>query len=195
MPTTAPITTANNPTITLADLSQGINRVNPLFSTLTIGELQKLLQRPKEIRLIYDFNNLSRTSATELSSSSSSLPSTTFLHYVIQIANQCLTSIAERQLQTEMKTAKKPNTKKQQTSRSKCYCSCCSYHHQHQFGAKDQKKPIAKAATSPNAEICALLQMPQTIPTQEFTTEDILTVQTSFNNNGNPLSDGDLHNK
>ncbi|CAF5098020.1 unnamed protein product, partial [Rotaria sp. Silwood1] len=102
IPTTAPTTTTNNPTITLADLSQGITRTNPLFSTLTIGELQKLLQRPKEIRLVYDFNNLSRMNTNESSSST-----TTFLHYVIQIANQCLTPIAERQSQTEMKTSKK----------------------------------------------------------------------------------------
>ncbi|CAF2778414.1 unnamed protein product [Rotaria sp. Silwood2] len=191
IPTTAPTTTTNNPTITLADLSQGITRTNPLFSTLTIGELQKLLQRPKEIRLIYDFNNLSRTNTNESSSSS-----TTFLHYIIQIANQCLTSIAERQSQTEMKTSKKTNTKKQQISRSKCYCSCCSYHHQHQSANKDQRRTSTKAANSPNAEICALLQMPQTIPNQDFSNEDILTVQTSLNNNNtNSISDGDLHNK
>ncbi|CAF2952983.1 unnamed protein product [Rotaria sp. Silwood2] len=191
IPTTAPTTTTNNPTITLADLSQGITRTNPLFSTLTIGELQKLLQRPKEIRLIYDFNNLSRTNTNESSSSS-----TTFLHYIIQIANQCLTSIAERQSQTEMKKSKKTNTKKQQISRSKCYCSCCSYHHQHQSANKDQRRTSTKAANSPNAEICALLQMPQTIPNQDFSNEDILTVQTSLNNNNtNSISDGDLHNK
>ncbi|CAF0889864.1 unnamed protein product [Rotaria sp. Silwood1] len=191
IPTTAPTTTTNNPTITLADLSQGITRTNPLFSTLTIGELQKLLQRPKEIRLVYDFNNLSRMNTNESSSST-----TTFLHYVIQIANQCLTSIAERQSQTEMKTSKKTNTKKQQTSRSKCYCSCCSYHHQHQLINKDQKRTSTKTANSPNAEICALLQMPQTIPNQDFSNEDILTVQTSLNNNNtNTISDGDLHNK
>ena len=191
MPTTAPTTTVNNSTVTLADLSQGITRINPLFSTLTIGELQKLLQRPKEFRLSYDFNNLSRTNTNE----SSSTPPTAFLHYVIQMANQCLTSIAERQLQTEMKIAKKPNTKKQQTSRSKCYCSCCSYHHQHQLGNKDQRRPSTKTTNSPNAEICALLQMPQTIPTQDFSNDDILTVQTSLNNNTNLISDVDLHNK
>jgi hypothetical protein len=110
------------------------------------------------------------------------------------MANQCLTSIAERQLQTEIKTAKKPNTKKQQTSRSKCYCSCCSYH-QHQLNTKDLRRPTAKTSNSPNAEICALLQMPQSIPTQDFSNEDILTVQTSLNNNTNLISDGDLHNK
>jgi hypothetical protein len=111
------------------------------------------------------------------------------------MANQCLTSIAERQLQTEIKTVKKPNTKKQQISRSKCYCSCCSYHQQHQLGIKDQRRPSTKAANSPNAEICALLQMPQSIPTQDYSNEDILTVQTSLNNNTNLLTDGDLHNK
>jgi hypothetical protein len=111
------------------------------------------------------------------------------------MANQCLTSIAERQIQTEIKTAKKTNTKKQQTSRSKCYCSCCSYHHQHQFNIKDQRRPTAKTSNSPNAEICALLQMPQSIPPQDFSNEDILTVQTSLNNNTNMISDGDLHNK
>ncbi len=171
--TTAATTTTNNPTVTLADLSQGITRTNPLFSTLTIGELQKLLQRPKELRLIYDFNNLSRTNTNESSP-------TAFLHYVIQMANQCLTSIAERQLQTEIKTAKKTNTKKQQISRSKCYCSCCPYH---QLNIKDQRRPLTKAANSPNAELCAFLQMPQSIPPQDFANEDILTVQTSLNNN------------
>jgi len=194
MSTTVSTTTTNNPTVTLADLSQGITRSNPLFSTLTIGELQKLLQRPKELRLIYDFNNLSRTNPNESSSSSSP---TAFLHYVIQMANQCLTSIAERQLQTEIKIVKKPNTKKQQILRSKCYCSCCPYHHQHQFNIKDQRRSSTKASNSPNAEICALLQMPQSIPNQDFSNEDILTVQTSLNNNNNTnlISDGDLHNK
>ncbi|CAF4375348.1 unnamed protein product, partial [Rotaria magnacalcarata] len=186
--TTLPTTTANNPTMTLTDLSQGITRANPLWSTLTIGELQKLLQRPKEIRLIYDFNNLTRTNTNDSSS-------TSFLHYVIQIANQCLTSIAERQSQTEMKTAKKQTAKKQQSLRSKCYCSCCSSHHQHPFTMKDQKRTLTKTANSPNAEICALLQMPQTIPMQDFSNEDILTVQTSLSNNTNSISDGDLHNK
>lgn len=177
----------------MTDLSQGITRSNPLFSTLTIGELQKLFQRPKEIRLTYDFNNLIRTNTNEPTSSSST--TTAFLHYVIQIANQCLTSIAERQTQNEIKTAKKPNGKKQQTSRSKCYCSCCSYHQQHQSNIKDQKRVLPKAANSPNAEICALLQMPQTIPTQDFSNEDMLTVQTSLNTNTNPTTDGDLQNK
>jgi hypothetical protein len=90
-----------------------------------------------------------------------------------------------------MKTAKKTNTKKQQTLRSKCYCSCCSHH---QFSIKDQRRPSAKAVHSPNAEICALLQMPQSIPPQDFSNEDILTVQTSFNNNTHLMPDGDLHN-
>jgi hypothetical protein len=185
--TTASTTTTNNPTVTLADLSQGITRSNPLFSTLTISELQKLLQRPKELRLIYDFNNLSRSNPNESSSP------TAFLHYVIQMANQCLTSIAERPAQTENKAAqKKTNTKKQQVSRSKCYCSCCPYHHQQQLHIKDQRRPSAKTTHSPNAEICAFLQMPQSIPMQDFSNEDLLTVQTSFNNN---TIDGDLHNK
>lgn len=169
---------ANNPTITLADLSQGMTRTNPLLSTLTIGELQKLLQRPKELRLIYDFNNLSRANTNEPSP-------TAFLHYVIQMANQCLTSIAERQLQTETKTARKTNTKKQQNARSKCYCSCCPYHQQCQLNIKDQRRPITKASNSPNTEICALLQMPQSIPPQDYTNEDMLTVQTTSNNNLN----------
>lgn len=122
--------------------------------------------------------------------------STAFLHYVIQMANQCLTSIAERQLQTEMKTSKKSNTKKQQISKSKCYCSCCSYHQQHhQINTKDQKRPLIKTSISPNTEICALLKMPQTILNQDFSNDDILTVQTSLNNNTNIVSDGDLLNK
>ncbi len=146
---------------------------------MTIGELQKLLQRPKELRLIYDFNNLSRT--TNINDSSSS---TAFLHYVIQMANQCLTSIADRQSQLDMKTTKKSTTKKQQISRSKCFCSCCS--HQHQLGTKDPRRPSTKAANSPNTEICALLQMPQSIPTQDMiigANDDILTVQTSLQGN------------
>jgi hypothetical protein len=166
----------NNSTVTLTDISQGLSRLNPSFSTLTIGELQKLLQRPKELRLIYDFNSLSRTNNMCDPSSP-----TAFLHYVIQMANQCLTAIADRQLQSEIKTTKKTNTKKQQTSRSKCYCSCCS--HQHQLGAKEQRRPSAKAANSPNAEICAFLQMPQSIPPQDMiigANDDIATVQTSL---------------
>jgi hypothetical protein len=179
LPATAPTTSTNNSTVTLADTSQGVTRLNPLFSTLTIGELQKLFQRPKEIRLIYDFNNLSRTTNIN-----DSLSPTAFLHYVIQMANQCLTTIADRQSQLEMKTTKKPTTKKQQTSRSKCYCSCCS--HQHPIGPKEQRRPSAKAANSPNAEICALLQMPQSIPTQDMMTganDDISIVQSSLQGN------------
>ena len=156
-----------------------MTRLNPSFLTLTVGELQKLLQRPKELRLIYDFNNLSRINNMNDSSSP-----TAFLHYVIQMANQCLTTIADRQLQLEMKTIKKTNTKKQQTSRSKCYCSCCS--HQHPFNTKDPRRPSTKAANSPNAEICALLQMPQSIPPQDMmigANDDILTVQTSLQGN------------
>jgi uncharacterized protein with WD repeat len=83
-----------------------------------------------------------------------------------------------------MKTTKKTNTKKQQTSRSKCFCSCCS--HQHSLGPKDQRRPSAKAANSPNAEICALLQMPQSIPTQDMimnTNDEISTAQTSLQGN------------
>ena len=153
-----------------------MTRVNNIYSTLTIGELQKLLQRPKELRLTYDFNNLTRTSNINDTSSS-----TAFLHYVIQMANQCLASIADRQTQLEMKITKKSNTKKQQTSRSKCFCSCCS--HQHPINTKEQRRPAAKATNSPNAEICALLQMPQSIPTQDMmipSNDEILTVQTSF---------------
>lgn len=179
--TTSSTTSTNSTTVTLTDISQGITRHNSSFSTLTIGELQKLLQRPKELRLIYDFNNLSRT--TNINDSSSS---TAFLHYVIQMANQCLTTIADRQSQLEMKITKKPATKKQQLSRSKCFCSCCS--HQHPLGGKDQRRPLAKAANSPNAEICALLQMPQSIPTQDMImggNDDILTVQTSLQGNKN----------
>ncbi|CAF3386625.1 unnamed protein product [Rotaria sp. Silwood1] len=193
--TTTLSTLTNNSTVTVVDVSQGITRNNSLFSTLNIGELQKLLQRPKELRLIYDFNNLSRTTNTN-----DCITSTSFLHYVIQMTNQCLTAMADRQSQLEMKTTKKTNTKKQQISRSKCYCSCCT--HQHPLNTKEQRRPSAKAANSPNAEICALLQMPQSIPTQDMmigTNDDILTVQTSLQgnmaNNTNKVSDGDLHNK
>ncbi|CAF0758702.1 unnamed protein product [Rotaria sp. Silwood1] len=193
--TTTLSTLTNNSTVTVVDVSQGITRNNSLFSTLNIGELQKLLQRPKELRLIYDFNNLSRTTNTN-----DCISSTSFLHYVIQMTNQCLTAMADRQSQLEMKTTKKTNTKKQQISRSKCYCSCCT--HQHPLNTKEQRRPSAKAANSPNAEICALLQMPQSIPTQDMmigTNDDILTVQTSLQgnmaNNTNKVSDGDLHNK
>ncbi|CAF3379141.1 unnamed protein product [Rotaria sp. Silwood1] len=193
--TTTLSTSTNNSTVTVVDVSQGITRNNSLFSTLNIGELQKLLQRPKELRLIYDFNNLSRTTNTN-----DCISSTSFLHYVIQMTNQCLTAMADRQSQLEMKTTKKTNTKKQQISRSKCYCSCCT--HQHPLNTKEQRRPSAKAANSPNAEICALLQMPQSIPTQDMmigTNDDILTVQTSLQgnmaNNTNKVSDGDLHNK
>jgi hypothetical protein len=150
-----------------------MSRLNPSFSILTIGELQKILQRPKELRLTYDFNNLSRTTHMN-----DSLSSTAFLHYVIQMANQCLSTIADRQSQIEMKTMKKPNTKKQQTSRSKCYCSCCS--HQHSLGSKEQRRPSTKSSNSPNVEICALLQMPQSIPTQDIsigTNEEISILQ------------------
>ncbi|CAF0866233.1 unnamed protein product [Adineta steineri] len=196
IPTIAPTISTNNSVITLTDITQGMTRLNSSFLTLTIGELQKLLQRPKELRLTYDFNNLSRT--TNMNDSSSS--STTFLHYVIQMANQCLTSIADRQSQLEMKTTKKINTKKQQTSRSKCFCSCCS--HQHPINTKEQRRPPTKATNSPNAEICALLQMPQSIPSQDMmmnSNDDVLTVQTSLQgnitNNTNKLLDGDLHNK
>jgi hypothetical protein len=146
---------------------------------LTIGELQKIFQRPKELRLTYDFNNLSRTTYIN-----DSLSSTAFLHYVIQMANQCLSTIADRQLQLEMKTMKKPNTKKQQTPRSKCFCSCCS--HQHPLGPKEQKRPSTKAANSPNVEICTLLQMPQSIPTQDMligANEEISMLQTSLQGN------------
>ncbi|CAF0946078.1 unnamed protein product [Adineta steineri] len=76
IPTIAPTTSTNNSVITLTDITQGMTRLNSSFLTLTIGELQKLLQRPKELRLTYDFNNLSRT--TNMNDSSSS---TTFLHY------------------------------------------------------------------------------------------------------------------
>ncbi|UJR10374.1 hypothetical protein I4U23_014579 [Adineta vaga] len=126
--TTVPSTNTNNPFVTLLDLTQGINRINPLFSSLTIGELQKLLQRPKELRLLYDFHNLSHTNSTESPN--------TFI-----------------------------NTKKQQTLRSKCYCSCCAHH---QLNSKDQRRPSTKAIHSQNTELSALLQMSQSIPTQEY---------------------------
>ena len=83
-----------------------------------------------------------------------------------------------------MKTMKKVNTKKQQTSRSKCYCSCCS--HQHALGTKEQRRPSTKAANSPNSEICALLQMPQSIPTQDVIisgSDEITTAQISLQGN------------
>ena len=47
---------------------------------------------------------------------------------------------------------------------------------------KEQRRPSTKASNSPNTEICALLQMPQSIPSQDIPNDDILTVQTSFNN-------------
>jgi len=37
----APMLTTNNPTVILINISQGITRINPLFFTLTIGELHK----------------------------------------------------------------------------------------------------------------------------------------------------------
>ena len=171
-----------------------MTRPHPSFSTLTIGELQKILQRPKELRLTYDFNNLLCST-----NSNDCFSSTAFLHYVIQIANQCLSTMADRQTPSEIKAMKKPNTKKQQVSRSKCFCSCCS--HQHPLGSKEQRRPATKAANSPNAEICALLQMPQSIPKQDMLTgvsEEISTPQgTSLMNNSrmNRASDSDVHNK
>ncbi|CAF1174340.1 unnamed protein product [Adineta ricciae] len=182
LPASAPSTSTSHPTTGLSDLIQGITRSNSLFSNLTIGELQKLLQRPKELRLLYDFLPLSRANTTDSPNA--------FLHYVIQIANQCLTSLAERQAQTEMKTAKKINTKKQQTVRSKCYCSCCAHH---QLSNKDQRRPSTKMTSSPNTDLCSLLQIPQATTSQESSNEDILTVQTSFNKNLNLTSDGELH--
>jgi hypothetical protein len=175
-PTAVAMPVTTQPIVTLLDISQGITRLHPSCSTLTVGELQKLCQRPKELRLIYDFNSLLRTSNVNDSPSASA--STAFLHYVIHMANQCLTAINDRQCQSEMKTTKKTNSKKQQTSRSKCYCSCCS--HQHQLPTKEQRRPSAKATNSPNAEICALLQMPQSIPTQDMimgNNDDISTLQ------------------
>jgi hypothetical protein len=164
--TTPTTVTSNQPLVTLNDVAQGITRAHPACSTLTVGELQKLCQRPKELRLIYDFNNLTRANPVTEAVSTPSSSHTAFLHYVIQMANQCLTAINERQCPSETKTTKKTNAKKQQTSRSKCYCSCCS--HQHPLGPKEQRRPSAKAANSPNAEICALLQMPQSIPSQDL---------------------------
>lgn len=156
-----------------------------MYSTFTIGELQKLLQRPKEFRLIYDFSNLSRSTTNESSPIA-------FLHYVIQMANQCLTSIAERQVQIDSKTSKKPITKKQQqTLKSKCYCSCCPYHQQHQINIKDQRRITTKTTISPNTELCAFLQMPQSIPPQDYSNDDLLNVQTVNNNH----SDGNSMNK
>lgn len=171
-----------------------MTRPNPSFSTLTIGELQKILQRPKELRLTYDFNNLLRSTH-----SNDCFSSTAFLHYVIQISNQCLSTIADRQTSLEMKAMKKPNTKKQQVSRSKCFCSCCS--HQHPLGSKEQRRPTNKATNSPNAEICALLQMPQSIPKQDMlagASEEMSTSQgtvTINNNRMNRILDSDVHNK
>ena len=176
--TTTPI---NAPTVTLVDLAQGITRLDSFCSTLTIGELHKLCQRPKELRLIYDFNNLLKSASNNDTSISSPTPATSFLHYVIQMANQCLTAINDRQCQSEMKITKKNNGKKQQTTRSKCFCSCCS--HQHSLGTKEQRRPITKATNSPNAEICALLQMPQSIPSQEMMisgNEDIANLQGQY---------------
>jgi len=171
---------ANNiSTLTLSDLSQGISKSNCLFSTMTIGELQKILQRPKEIRLTYDFNNLSRTTNSNESSSS-----TAFLHYVIQIANQCLTSIADRQSSIETKVTKKPNAKKHQTSRTRCYCSCCS--HSHSINSRDQRRPGIKTTNSPNTELCVPIQMP-------------IVSETISSNNNEEISavplDCDLHDK
>lgn len=166
-------TTVNTPTVTLLEISQGITRLQSFSSTLTIGELHKICQRPKELRLVYDFNNLLKTANPNDSSSS-----TAFLHYVIQMANQCLTSMNDRQSQSESKTTKKSNGKKQQTNRSKCFCSCCS--HQHTIAPKEQRRPMNKASNSPNAEICALLQMPQSIPSQDIivsATDDISAIQ------------------
>lgn len=165
----------------MTDIAQGITRTNILFSTFTIGELQKLLQRSKELRLSYDFNNLIRTT-----NSNDSISPTSFLHYVIQTANQCLSVMADRQSQLEMKTPKKTTTKKQQISRSKCFCSCCP--HQHILGTKEQRRPLTKASNSPNTEISTLLQMPQSIPTKDVTNttdDDILTMQTSLQSNHN----------
>ena len=182
LPTASATATTNIATVTLTDLSQGITRLNPSFSTLTVGELQKFCQRPKELRLIYDFNHLSRTNPGNDSS-------TAFLHYVIQTANQCLTAIHDRQAQCDMKTTKKPNAKKQQILRSKCFCSCCSHHHP--AGPREQRRPFAKATSSPNAEICALLQMPQSIPSQDMisaTNDEISALQTSLQGNRIHLS-------
>ncbi|CAF0979180.1 unnamed protein product [Rotaria magnacalcarata] len=185
----------NSAVVTLTDISQGISRTNSLFSTLTIGELQKLLQRTKELRLNYDFTSLLRTSnATDCVSPAY------FLHYVIQTANQCLTTMADRQSQSEIKTTKKPNTKKQQISKSKCFCSCCS--HQHSLSTKEPRRSSVKAANSPNTEMCALLPMSQSISTQDMIIsahDDIFTMtnslQNNMNNNISKVSDGDSHNK
>ncbi|CAF4413368.1 unnamed protein product [Rotaria socialis] len=192
---TSSMSVNNSTAVTLTDISQGISRANSLFSTLTIGELQKLLQRTKELRLNYDFTSLLRTSnATDCVSPAS------FLHYVIQTANQCLTTMADRQSQSEIKTTKKTNTKKQQISKSKCFCSCCS--HQHSFSTKDQRRSSVKAANSPNTEMCALLPMSQSMSTQDMITsahDDIFTMtnslQNHMNNNISKVSDGDSHNK
>lgn len=194
MVTTTITPTANPSPITLIDLSSGITRHHPSSSVLNIGELHKLCQRPKELRLVYDFTNLYRTNSTNDTSSSS----TAFLHYVIQMANQCLTAINDRQCSSESKITKKSNAKKQQLSRSKCFCSCCS--HQHPLGGKEQRRPSTKAANSPNAEICALLQMPQSIPTQDMIingNDDLSTLQnhSTTNHNTNVVSNVDSHNK
>lgn len=114
------------------------------------------------------------------------------------MANQCLTTINDRQCSSESKITKKSTTKKQQLSRSKCFCSCCS--HQHSLGGKEQRRPSTKAANSPNAEICALLQMPQSIPTQDMIingNDDLSTLQnhSTTNLNTNIVSNVDSHNK
>ena len=172
--------TTINPTVTATDISQGITRLNPLLSTLTVGELQKLLQRPKELRLTYDFHNALRSNGNHEWSSS-----TTFLHYTIQMANQCLAAIADRQSQVDTKTTKRPSAKKQQTSRSKCVCSCCS-HHQHSPFAKDQRRPSNKTSHSPNNEIFTLLHMPNH-DTSVAMNDDISTTPTPLQGmNSNP---------
>ena len=178
----APTTSSNTLSITLADVSQGMTRPNPSFSILTIGELHKIFQRPKELRLTYDFNHFLRST-----NSNEVLSSTAFLHYIIQTASQCLSTMVDPQTQVDMKTMKKSNTKKQQISRSKCFCSCCT--HQHPLGLKEQRRPTTKSTNSPNTDICALLQMPQTIPTSE----EISTFQGNMINNR--MNNNDVHNK
>lgn len=169
-----------------------MTRPNLSFSTLTIGELHKIFQRPKELRLSYDFNQLLRsTNSNDFSSS------TGFLHYIIQTANQCLSTMTDRQIQVDMKTVKKPSTKKQQILRSKCICSCCS--HQHSLGMKEQRRPTTKAANSPNTDISTLLQTPQSIPYKDMmlgASEEISTFQDSLiNSRMNKTLDTDAHKK
>ncbi|CAF0807539.1 unnamed protein product [Didymodactylos carnosus] len=116
------------PKITMADLRNGISRTNNFLSSLTIGQIHKMFQRPKELRFVYDFtrrNNIANKDEDDL----------TFLHYIIQLANQCLVNLT---VQKETKTMTKKSTKKQRT---KCLCSCCNHH------GKDNNRRITPTTT------------------------------------------------